>query len=95
MQCTVRDGGTFTAKNNKVFFKLDMLPVTILEDEEVIGYFKAKREALLEALDKDILPEMCPYDERWANRRCKGELCPVHYWCPKGAKMNKVELRKD
>lgn len=93
VQCTVRDGGTFTARNNKIDFKLDMLPVAIIEDEEVISYFKAKREALLTALDKGILPEMCPYEERWAGRRCKGELCPVHYWCPEGAMMNKVELR--
>jgi len=95
VQCTVRDGGTFTARNNKVFFKLDMLPVAILEDKEVTDYFTAKREALLYALDTGVLPEMCPYDERWAGRRCKGELCPVRYWCPEGAMMNKVELRTD
>jgi len=95
VQCTVRDGGTFTARNNKIDFKLAMLPVTILEDKVVTDYFKTKREALLNALDNGVLPEMCPYEERWANRRCIGELCPVHYWCPEGAMMNKVELRND
>ncbi len=95
VQCTVRDGGTFTAQNNKVFFKLAMLPVAILEDKEVTDYFTAKRESLLNALDKNILPKMCPYEDRWAGRRCKGELCQVNQWCPEGAMINKTELLKD
>ena len=91
-QVTVRDGGTFTAKNNKVDWKLGMIPIAILDDDFVKEYFNTKKKALMDALESDTMPELCPYEERWGGRRCKG-FCPVFMFCLEGAKVNKVELK--
>lgn len=94
VQCTVRDGGTYMARNNNVNDKILLLPVDILDDTEVKQYFKTNAEALITAVETDTMPELCDYDGRWGNRRCCPEYCPVVYWCPEGAKMAKVELRQ-
>ena len=91
VQITVRDGGTFSARNNKVDKNLYLLPVEILPDDEVKEYFLTKAFALCNALDRDKLPDYCGYEDTWANRRCKG-YCETFRWCPEGAQINKVEL---
>jgi len=90
VQITVRDGGTFSAKNNKVDFKLALLPVKILDDKFVRGYFSAKAKALQKAIDTGET-ELCDYEGRWGGRRCKG-FCPVAKYCPEGAMVNKIKL---
>ncbi len=92
-QITVRDGNTFSARNNKVDRNLYMIPVEIMDDNEVKEYFLTKSYALKTALEKNELPEPCPYDERWGVRRCKG-YCSVIQWCPEGAMVNKVKLEE-
>lgn len=92
IQACVRDGGTFSAKNNNVPEKFIMIPVKKLDDTEVFYYFHDKSEALLKALENKTLPKMCDYTESWGNRRCKG-FCSVSDFCPEGAKMNRVQLR--
>jgi len=91
VQCTVRDGGTKTARENRIEWNMDLIPIPILPDKEVIDYFDKKREGLQMALANNALPEMCPFEERWGGRRCKGDFCPVHTFCPEGAKINKVK----
>ncbi len=93
VQITVRDGGTYTAKNNGVDKNLYLLPVDILPDLEVKEYFITKAFKLCQAVEKNELPEYCGYDDTWANRRCKG-FCPVFMWCPERAKINKVKLEE-
>jgi len=93
VQCTVRDGHTKSAYWNKIEDTIVVLPVAFLPDDEVKEYFSQKREALLTALDTETMPELCDYKERWKGRRCKGDLCPVHPFCPEGAKINKIELK--
>lgn len=92
VQCTTRDGGTFTAKNNGVLDKMLMIEVAILDGFEVIEYFVTKDEALKLALEEDKIPPLCDFEERWKGRRCKGELCPIHMYCPEGAVVNKIKL---
>lgn len=91
IQATVRDGGTYTARNNKVPDKMLLIPVKILDDNYVREYFLTKAFALKSAVDKGILPDMCDYNGRWAGRRCKPEYCEVYRYCPEGAMMNKVK----
>ncbi|MCK9369932.1 PD-(D/E)XK nuclease family protein [Candidatus Dojkabacteria bacterium] len=91
VQITVRDGGTYSAKDNKIFKNLYLLNVEILPDEDVTEYFNDKSFKLCQAVEKDEMPELCPYLERWGGRRCKG-YCNVFRWCEQGAKVNKVEL---
>jgi len=89
-QITVRDGGTFSAKNNGIDRNLYLLSVDILPDDEVREYFLTKAYALNCALTTGK-SELCDYDERWGGRRCKG-YCSIVQWCPEGAKVNKVKL---
>jgi len=90
-QITVRDGGTYSAKNAGIDKNLYLLPVNILPDLEVKEYFLTKAFNLCHAVEKDELPELCPFEERWNGRRCKG-YCSVAQYCPEGAKINRVEL---
>lgn len=92
IQVTVRDGGTFTARNNGIEEKMLVLPINRLEDNVVREYFLTKSFRLIQYVDNDIMPNLCDYEERWNGRRCKGSLCEVHMFCPEGAKVNKVEL---
>lgn len=91
IQCTVRDGNTKTAHINKIEDPMPMIPVERLDDTVVREYFLTKSFALLSALDKRQTPELCPYEERWSGRRCRG-YCDVSNFCPEGAMINKVKL---
>ena len=93
VQITVRDGNTFSARHNGVENNIYLLPVEILPDDLVKEYFLTKSFLLCKAVDNDILPELCDYQERWGGRRCAG-YCNVFMYCPEGAKVNKVELEK-
>lgn len=90
-QITVRDGGTYAARNNGVDKNLYLIDVNILPDGQVEQYFNLKSFLLCQAVEQNKMPDLCPYDERWGNRRCKG-YCNVFKWCPEGAMVNKVEL---
>jgi hypothetical protein len=87
-QMTVRDGGTFSARNNGIDKNIYMMPVEIMPDDEVKEYFLTKAFALTEAIKNDTLPEMCPFEDRWSNKRCLN-FCAVKEWCPEGKQMNK------
>ncbi len=92
VQITVRDGGTRSARENKIDQNIYFLPVEILPDSEVHEYFLAKSFALIQAVNNDKIPACCPSDENWNFRRCKG-YCPVFQWCYEGAKINRVEYK--
>ena len=94
VQCTVRDGHTKSAYWNKIDDTIVVLPIDFLPDTEVKEYFNRKRMTLLTALDTETMPGLCDYQERWKGRRCKGDLCPVHQFCPEGAMINKVEYKE-
>jgi len=94
IQCTVRDGNTKSAYINKIEDPMPMIPVERFEDVYVKDYFSAKSKALLTALERNEMPELCKFEERWNGRRCKGSLCEVHTFCPEGAMINKVKLEE-
>ena len=91
-QITVRDGNTFSARNNKVDKNIYLLPIEIMPDDEVREYFLSKAYALKQALETGVT-ELCDFDERWGGRRCKG-YCSVYQSYPEGAAVNKVELQQ-
>ncbi len=91
VQITVRDGNTQSSRMNKVDKNIYLLPIEILPDIEVKEYFLTKAYKLCQAVEKDEMPELCDYQERWGGRRCSG-YCDVFMYCPEGAKINKVEL---
>ncbi len=86
----VRDGGTFTAKNNNVPEKMMMIPIERMPDNEVNEYFSEKAHALLDALYHKQVPRLCNFDDRWGNRRCGG-YCDVVAFCKEGAAMAKIK----
>ncbi len=89
IQAIIRDGGTFTAKNNKITDKVLMIPVEREPDRDVKFYFSCKAEFLLSALSTKTLPDLCDKDDTWNYRRCKG-FCEVYEFCPEGRKINKL-----
>ena len=93
VQCTVRDGGTASAHKQGIHERMYWIPVEFLDNDDIIDYFMTKADALVEAVQSDTMPELCPYEDRWNGRRCKG-FCDVAEWCPEGAQVNKMELRR-
>lgn len=91
VQCTVRDGNTQSAYRNNIDYKMALIPIDIIPDDEVKEFFLSKSFLLTKAVNNDELPELCQYEERWAGRRCKGSLCEVHMFCREGATVNKVD----
>lgn len=92
IQSCVRDGGTFSARNNGVPEKFVMIPVKKLDDIEVFYYFKDKADLLSKALETETMPDFCTWEERWSNRRCTKDYCSVFEWCPEGKGMNKRKV---
>ena len=90
IQCTVRDGNTKTAYMNKINEPIQIIPIEIMDDDEVKEYFITKAYALISALKNQELPLMCPFEERWNGRRCSG-YCDVAEFCPEGRKILKLE----
>lgn len=91
---TIRDANTRTMKQYGLDDPMPLIDADWIDDEEVASYFYQKRQALLTALDSNTLPPLCDYNERWAGKRCKGSLCPVHMFCPEGSTINKVKLER-
>lgn len=92
LQVTVRDGGTWVAKKNGVDDRMLVIPLEILPDDEVKEYFLTKAYLLCTAIEKDEMPKLCEFPERWNGRRCSG-FCEVFSYCPEGAMINKVPLK--
>lgn len=94
IQATVRDSGLRQIKSLGIPKRMPMIPVRKLPDDYVAEYFLHKDYALHKALETNAMPEMCDYHGRWNGRRCQKQYCFVHYFCPEGAKINKVELQE-
>jgi len=89
IQVTVRDGGTIVAENRGINENIVVIPVKRLDDTAVLGYFHAKREALLSALESKQLPPPCNAEEAWTSptgqrRRCES-FCDVWQFCDVGS----------
>jgi len=88
LQVKVRDGGLQVAATRGIDFNIKLIPIRRLPDEDVLMYFNAKKQKLLNALkdyetNPNFFPEICNAVESWENRRCQGH-CDVAEFCPKG-----------
>ncbi len=87
VQATARDGGLASSKRLGITRKINVIEIQRLDDDdEVVNYFTSKNNALQSALKDGVIPPMCDYEERWANRKCSG-YCTVVDYCPEGLKM--------
>jgi len=82
VQVTVRDGGLFIAKDRGISRKIYKIPVKILPDDEVRGYFQVKDDCLKQALEHGWT-EPCSMRECWDGVRCR-DYCEVSELCSKG-----------
>jgi len=89
LQVTIRDGGTYIAKNRGVEEKIVLLDVPKLDDDEVLNFFSGRAADLLAYINKDEMPPVCTIPENWNWKRCKG-FCDVAEHCPEGRKINKL-----
>lgn len=83
VQVTVRDGGTYIARDRGIFEPMYMIDIPLLEDGSTMLWFLTKRVKLLDALDQGAVPDVCTYEERWEDRKCK-DYCVVAPFCPHG-----------
>jgi hypothetical protein len=83
IQCCVRDGGTFIARSRGIFRNVYYFNLKIITDQEVLDYFKMKREALLSALKTMTAPPTCDRLENWEGLKC-ARFCAVAEFCSYG-----------
>jgi len=83
LQLTVRDGGTYLAKNRGIERNAYMIPIRKLDDEYVRSYFGVKQSHLEQALFEKKWTEVCNAQENWDGMRCRA-YCDVKMFCPKG-----------
>ena len=73
------------ANNRGITDNISVIPVKRLDDSYVKEYYRAKREALLTALEKKELPPPCNSRESWGGKRCQS-YCDVREFCDVGRK---------
>lgn len=79
LEVFVRDGNTSSALSRNIDRPRYYVPIKKLDNQVVVEYFSAKRDALLEALKTDKVPAICSDRERWSGRKC--DYCPVSKDC--------------
>lgn len=90
IQCIVRDGGTYIAKNRGITKNVYYFDVKILPDQDVIDYFDEKKGALEIALDLGRWEDPCTEKENWDGRMCLN-YCEVAEHCKLGRKLKEEE----
>lgn len=83
LQVTVRDGGLQIATGRGITELVYLIPVDLLDDTMVLGYFEMKDYNLRLALEHSCCTEPCDSEESWEGARCK-DYCEVWADCPKG-----------
>jgi hypothetical protein len=94
IQCCVRDGGTFIARSRGIFRNVYYFNLRILPDEEVLSYFKMKREALAWALKENVPPQTCDRKENWDGIKCQ-RFCAVAEFCSYGKYLKSQKQSED
>ncbi len=81
--CAVRDGGTWMARSRGIVRNTYYIDVAKLRDDVVLRYFRRKRDALLQALERGSWDSVCTPSEHWDGIRC-ARYCDVAQQCPLG-----------
>ena len=74
IQAMVRDGNTYIAKSRGIGRNLYIIPVPILPDNEVLGFYDNLQAEVDEAFKTGWIRQ-CNKWESWDGRRCKGRRC--------------------
>jgi len=80
LQVFVRDGGSFSAKNNGVDDNIMMIDINRMENEEVKCFYK-ELENKIDMAFKTGYTERCTSEQSWSGRKCK--ICEVAKACEK------------
>jgi len=83
IQCIVRDGNTYIARQRGVFRNVYYFNIKMIPEAEIRAYFKAKRDALLKALEQGYWNEICTTEENWNGLKCQN-YCEVAEHCKYG-----------
>ena len=81
VQVTVRDGGIQAARDRGVEHKIYLIDVPYIHNDHIEEKFSTKRDALLESIKLNKLPEMCSEEETWGGKKCKS-YCDARDICP-------------
>ena len=88
IQCLVRDGNTFVARNRGVLRNIYYFTINKLPDEIVLSYFSEKKKALEQALKQGFWNSPCSSTENWDGVKC-ADYCDVAEFCPLGKYLKK------
>ena len=80
IQATVRDGGLQIARERGLDKNIYMIEVPYIHNDNLVSIYQNKKEALLNALQSNELPEVCTEEERWGGMKCES-YCPVREVC--------------
>jgi hypothetical protein len=86
LDINVRDGGIRAATSRGITQNAYLIEVPKMDNQSVLDYFIPKRDALLWAVEGDIMPEPCSEETRWNGRKCQG-YCNVWESCDIGREM--------
>ena len=88
LQVIVRDGNTYMASGRGVTEEAYLIPVPILDNDMVTGYFQFKEKNLQLAFG-GLWTESCNDSENWEGRKC-AEYCEVWNHCVKGIGVHSI-----
>lgn len=83
VQVTVRDHSIQVSQRRGIDKPMFLIPMPMLQDDVVLGYFKEKARKLSVALDGTVPPDPCNDSENWFGRRCSS-YCDVSDYCEYG-----------
>ena len=94
LQATVRDWTEQTSKQYGLDRKIYLIEISMFDRDTVVNFYRARRDALLKALETDTMPDVCSPEERWNDRRCQ-KYCVVWNHCDHGRQVRATPLPKD
>jgi hypothetical protein len=94
IQCVVRDGNTYIARQRGVFRNVYYFRVAIIPDKEILDYFEAKKNALEKALADGYCNEVCSSKENWDGLKCQN-YCEVAEFCKYGRYLKREKEVQD
>ena len=81
LQMNIRDAGTFTAIARGVDKNIYFINIPVVDNDEIVSYFTAKRDELLKHLNSNTTPPKCTNEETWQGKKCE-KYCEVRTLCP-------------
>jgi len=93
IQCVVRDGNTYIARQRGVFRNVYYFDIERLDDQFVLDYFAKKKKDLLLALKIGRWDPICSNLECWDGLKC-ASYCECAASCPQGKYLMREKLKE-